>query len=96
ELLTAMIQHWPGMGWEAERPDDQRKKESSLLKLSCDKALNRLSWRAVLSFEEAVSLTVSWYRSYYEQGGDMKAMTADQIRTYAQKAQDENMWWAKQ
>jgi CDP-glucose 4,6-dehydratase len=95
ELLTAMIQHWPERGWEVERPDDQQKKESSLLKLSCDKALNLLSWRAILSFEEAVRLTVSWYRSFYEQGDDMKAMTADQIRTYAQKAKDENMWWAE-
>jgi len=63
ELLEAMIRHWPGMAWEIEHSGDQHKKESSLLKLSCDKALNLLSWRAVLSFEEAVRFTVSWYRS---------------------------------
>ena len=94
ELLTAMIEHWPGMEWQVERSEDEKKKESSLLKLSCDKALNLLSWRAILTFEEAINLTVEWYRSYYDQGADMMKKTRDQIRAYTQKATDRKMWWA--
>ncbi|MBU2549818.1 MAG: CDP-glucose 4,6-dehydratase [Proteobacteria bacterium] len=95
ELLEAMADQWPGATWKVDRPDEVRK-ESTLLKLSCDKALHRLGWRAVLDFDETVAMTVRWYRTCY--GSDREQvsdMTAAQIEQYHQKAASEGLAWTK-
>ncbi|MEC8085476.1 MAG: CDP-glucose 4,6-dehydratase [Pseudomonadota bacterium] len=56
-------------------------KESKLLKLDCRKTEKKLSWKSVLSIEECLSLTYSWYSHYYK-SADMYATTCDQIQKY--------------
>lgn len=96
ELLEAMAATWPSANWNVDGEGMGSKKESTLLKLSCDKALNLLGWRAVLSFEETTAMTADWYRTYYEHGADaMDEFTVRQIDQYASKARAEDMIWAK-
>lgn len=55
--------------------------EAGILKLDSTKARNYLGWRPRWNFEEAVSHTVAWYRSYAD-GADMRAYTLAQIEAY--------------
>lgn len=63
-------------------PDESDKKESTLLKLCCDKALSLLGWKAILSFEETVAFTASWYKQFYEKKEDIHLFSIGQIKTY--------------
>jgi CDP-glucose 4,6-dehydratase len=74
------------------KPD---KKESSLLKLSCDKALAHLQWKPVLNFHETIALTAEWYKNFYEQQTNMLEFTYNQISKYIQLAQERNIEWSK-
>lgn len=95
ELVSSMVQRWPGARWETEIEDGSKKRESTLLKLCCDKALNLLEWQAILSFPETISLVIDWYRAYYEQGeGRIPELTVRQISEYSQKAADNGLAWA--
>ncbi len=97
DLLTAMADQWPGSKWQKDKAFNTGKKESTLLKLSCDKALNILNWRAVLSFEETVAMTGEWYRTFYMDGTRerMIALSQKQIEDYRRKADREGLPWAR-
>ena len=56
--------------------------ESGLLKLNCDKALQKLHWNALLSFKETVRMTAQWYKFYYESNKKIREITLSQIHEY--------------
>jgi len=94
ELLSSMARSWPGVEWEIKRRNINPKTESTLLKLCCDKSLHLLDWRAMLSFEETISLTAEWYRTYYENGAKgMTELTHRQLDYYTLKAKNDKMAW---
>ncbi len=96
ELLSAMAKYWHGADWRIESPENGRQKESYLLKLCCDKALNVLRWRGVLSFAETVSMTTKWYKAYYgDNDGGMNELTDTQIQEYEKKAKAEGLLWTQ-
>ena len=45
--------------------NSSQSKESSLLKLNCDKAINILKWNLAMDFQDTVRLTTEWYKSFY-------------------------------
>ncbi|MCG6552547.1 MAG: CDP-glucose 4,6-dehydratase [Candidatus Magnetominusculus sp. LBB02] len=91
ELIGEFMAHW---GVSPLRHEGSDIKESSLLKLCCDKALALLNWRAVLDFKETVGLTALWYKSYYAGGGDMFEFSIGQIERYIEEAQKKFIGWA--
>ncbi|MCH2431211.1 MAG: hypothetical protein MK187_11470 [Acidimicrobiales bacterium] len=93
DLLESMAGRWPGADWEIAAAD-QAGREAALLKLSCDKALHRLDWRAVLQFPETVSLTIDWYRTWHERDADLHQFTTDQIEHYTRLARSAGLAWA--
>ena len=94
ELLSTMAKHWQGVEWQVEKTENSSQKESKLLKLCCDKALNALRWRAILSFEDTVAMTTAWYNTYYISGGNVMAgLTSRQIQEYTEKAKAERLLW---
>ncbi|MCA9394950.1 MAG: CDP-glucose 4,6-dehydratase [Candidatus Omnitrophica bacterium] len=93
ELVEALIAHSGKGRWEYRPPEDN-KKEANLLKLNCDKALNRLEWSPVLNFEETVAMTAEWYKKYYAGGADMYDFGHRQIQEYVQKAAAKKLAWA--
>ena len=93
DLLESMAGRWPGADWEIAAAD-QAGREAALLKLSCDKALHRLDWRAVLQFPETVSLTIDWYRTWHERDEDLHQFTTDQIEHYTRLARSAGLAWA--
>ena len=93
ELINLFLKFWGEGSWEYA-PAEHEKKESTLLKLCCDKALHRLGWHSILSFEEAVRLTAQWYKNYYDENGDIYEFSCSQIDSYVRKAIEQNMPWA--
>jgi CDP-glucose 4,6-dehydratase len=78
KLAEALRQYWPAFSYIAEPRPHEEKKESTLLKLCCDKALARLGWKATLSFAETVRFTAEWYREFYRHapnGGTISSLT---------------------
>lgn len=49
-------------------PDISNKHEANLLKLNTTKAESMLKWKATLTHEEAMDLTIDWYSSFYTDG----------------------------
>jgi len=104
ELAEALVRHWPGFSLSVDPTVADGKKEATLLKLCCDKALAHLDWKAVLPFADTVRFTAEWYRflRQADDGGigtatpdDMYAFTAAQIGDYAAKAREQSAVWTE-
>jgi CDP-glucose 4,6-dehydratase len=94
QLIDAMARRWPGVRWQIPQGMAQRGHEATLLKLSCDKALFHLQWRAALLFPETVEFTVDWYRAWHEKRGSMLEFANAQIDRYTALAAQRDIAWA--
>jgi CDP-glucose 4,6-dehydratase len=93
-VADALALHWPGFRSEMDSSSAPGMKESTLLKLCCDKALACLGWKATLDFEECIRYTAEWYRAYYAQDKpDMLAFTLGQISAYSVAAEARGLPW---
>lgn len=95
ELLDAMARRWPGAKWNVPEGFEDGGREAMLLKLSCDKALFHLGWRATLAFNETVELTVDWYRAWSDVGIDVYQFTVGQIERYSAAARAQEAPWVR-
>ncbi len=95
ELVTKMMGVWQGCDWQEASDSSNRKTESSLLKLNCDKAYRRLKWTSTLTFDETVRMTAEWYKVFYSHGSDISKHSADQINAYQQIAYAKGVAWAR-
>lgn len=62
--------------------------EAHSLRLDCTKSRRRLGWEPVLTLNEAVEMTVAWYRGYYEDPRSAPAMVAEQLTAYTHRLAD--------
>jgi CDP-glucose 4,6-dehydratase len=99
EVLDAIAKNW-SFKKDYHRIVLQEEKsfhEAGLLKLNCDKALNKLGWKPVLSFELATTFTAKWYDKYYHNGTEgMYDFTLAQLQDYVGEANKLNIEWAHQ
>jgi len=95
ELITEMRKSWPGVEAGNNQICNDEKKESTLLKLCCDKAMQFLGWKATLGFEETVRFTVDWYRRFYEGKEDVFKTDCTQIEQYVELANKRECVWVK-
>ena len=95
EVVDALAAYWPGFSSEMNRDAACGRKECTLLKLCCDKALAHLDWRAVLDFAGTIDFTASWYRAWQQGKDDMYAFTLCQIEKYVELAQQKDLVWAQ-
>jgi dTDP-D-glucose 4,6-dehydratase len=57
--------------------------EAKTLRLAIDKAVARLDWKPNWEFDETVTRTIDWYRSYYRSPSDsMRTLSLDDIAAY--------------
>jgi CDP-glucose 4,6-dehydratase len=54
--------------------------EATYLKLDCAKASSRLGWTPLLGIDEALRLSIEWYRACHDRS-DLRALTLRQIET---------------
>jgi CDP-glucose 4,6-dehydratase len=93
-LISHIGKYWSGAQWTVDAEAAKQRPEARLLKLSCDKALAELGWRAVLKFEETVRFTSEWYKEYYAGiARDMRALTRSQIQEYEDLAKNRGLPW---
>lgn len=100
ELVQEMALHWSQVRWNDVSQTVKGPYESGLLKLSCDKALHHLQWRAAMNFEQTVRMTAEWYRGFYQPSGYMLPeqliqTTQLQIEQYVELAKAQGLTWAQ-
>ena len=94
EVVDALAAYWPGFKSVMDREGCAGRKECTLLKLSCDKALAHLGWKATLTFPQTIAYTAEWYKGYYGGEKDMFDLTMKQIESYAGQAKSGGNAWA--
>ena len=88
-LIERLSSYWASASWKIEASSDSSLRESSLLRLVCDKAESMLGWHPVLHLDETIDMTARWYKLFYE--GNPKflwAETVNQLRDYQTKIAD--------
>lgn len=77
DVASRLVELWgQGASWRAETGGHPH--EASSLSLDCSKAMTRLGWSPLISFDDALAQTVQWYRAFAA-GRPMRAVTLDQI-----------------
>lgn len=94
ELIKEFVKTWGKGEWYVSGNNNKDKKESTLLKLNCDKALSYLRWHAVLSFGETVEMTANWYKVFYNGEKNIYGVTVKQIEEYTKLAMQRRLMWA--
>lgn len=79
-LIDGFTRRW-GRGACWERDLGEHPHEAAYLKLDCSKAISRLGWRPSLDLNEALDLTVDWYRAFHD-GADIRAFSLQQINEF--------------
>ncbi|MBQ7608305.1 MAG: CDP-glucose 4,6-dehydratase [Desulfovibrionaceae bacterium] len=95
DLVKGLALHWPGFTSTIEQKESMRK-ECTLLKLCCDKALGLLDWKATLTLDETIRETAIWYHTFYRGGcANMLETTLGQIHAYTNTAKLRSQIWTK-
>ena len=94
DLLQAMAERWPGADWQINEEESDTNREATLLRLSCEKALGHLGWRAVMQFPHTVALTIDWYRAWQDSEVDLHDFTIGQIEQYTELARATGLAWS--
>jgi CDP-glucose 4,6-dehydratase len=85
EVVEALVRYWGAQaGWEIDPGEHPH--EAAYLKLDCSKAASRLRWSPAIELDEALRLTVAWYRAY-QAGAEIRAITLSQIQHFLSKQQ---------
>lgn len=98
DVAHSLEAQWKGFSLRITPTAPAGMKESTLLKLCCDKALAYLKWRAVLDFDLTMNFTAAWYENYRKSVSgddmDMQAFTMRQIDAYCQLAARAGQEWS--
>ena len=81
ELISSLSRLWESSSYFIDENPNSTS-EAGLLKLCCDKAQYLLDWKPTLSFDQTVSFTSSWYKSYYA-SENIQEVTLRQINQYS-------------
>jgi CDP-glucose 4,6-dehydratase len=77
-IVETLVRLWgDGARWEQDAGEHPH--EAAYLKLDCAKAAAHLGWRPLIGLDEALELTVEWYRGLAA-GADMRDVTLAQMR----------------
>jgi CDP-glucose 4,6-dehydratase len=81
-VIRKMREYWPELRYSVA-PGPSGPHETRMLKLDSNKARQRLGWRPVWDWAEAVERTALWYRRYHEQGA---VRSRDDLACYVRDA----------
>jgi CDP-glucose 4,6-dehydratase len=85
EVVDKVIELWGGGQWE-DLSSTGEPHEARNLRLDIGKARQSLMWVPVLSFDEALDMTVSWYKHHHQTPEDILGFTLEQIKLYSERA----------
>ncbi len=81
------------LDWNIDQ--NEKFKESTLLKLDCEKALDRLSWKSTMDFKQTISFTSDWYKEYLNDNNNIKDLSINQILEFCELAKTKKIKWAQ-
>lgn len=85
-LVEKAIDYWGEGDW-VHTGDPLSKPEMGLLRLNWDKAAHQLGWKPLYHWEQAVELTVDWFKAF--QNHQVRDVTLQQIHQYVGSLQEE-------
>lgn len=85
-IVETIIKKW-GSGKCLDVSRHNAPHEANLLKLDCTKAKTYLKWSPKLNVDEAIKLTVDWYKEFNDK--DMFDLCLNQIKSYTSKTKQE-------
>lgn len=80
EVLKNLKKNWPVKA-KINVIKKQKFRESTLLKLNCNKA-KKIGWKGILNLNETLFLTVFWYKNYYFNKNSIIKISKDQLNKY--------------
>jgi CDP-glucose 4,6-dehydratase len=90
-IVEELIALWGSGSWQHIAPGAP-KAETSLLRLSWEKAEQQLQWRPTYTCQEALAEITHWFKAY-QQAADMYAIGREHIHAYVQKARQRQAAW---
>ena len=89
DILFNLKKEWPSMKWRIA--DGQQPHEASLLHIDSTKALNRLAWKPVWTFDRGLDATVEWYKLNLEK---KTVVSSIQLADYTDTARHVGLEWS--
>jgi CDP-glucose 4,6-dehydratase len=83
-LIRLMEKYWKNVSWKLITENKKKFYESNLLKLNCKKSKTILKWKSILSFNETIEMTTSWYKKFYTDKKKIEKFSMSQIHAYEQ------------
>jgi CDP-glucose 4,6-dehydratase len=90
DLVERFIKSWGEGSWVYSGKASDRQKEARTLRLDSTKAKRCLGWRPQLLLDQAVDLTVDWYKADTSESYDMGEFSEQQIREYSSMSTTES------
>ena len=87
EIVDKFLNKWGGGSYTIAK--DYEAREANYLQLDISKAKSVLSWFPKYNFEESIEKTVEWYKTFYEDKGNINKVTEKQINAYIEGKYDE-------
>ncbi|UPZ16075.1 CDP-glucose 4,6-dehydratase [Flavobacterium humidisoli] len=81
DMLKLAMESWKGGEYRVESSTNQPH-EAGLLKLDISKAIIELNWEPKLNAEEAVKITIDWYKYFFSEPEMISNFTFQQINSY--------------
>ena len=81
EMVNIAIERW-GLGTYEIQLLSNQLHEAGLLKLDISKALKKLDWNPQFNASEAVSMTIDWYKAYFDKKNSIIDFTEKQIKSF--------------
>lgn len=78
DVLKSSKKNWDSINYKVES-DTENPHEANLLMLDCAKAYHKLHWKPKWDFDTTLSKTISWYKSYYDEG---KIISEEDLKDY--------------
>ncbi len=93
QVVEKLIELWGSGAWENTGLDMQNV-ETNYLRLNWDKAVARLGWQPVYTWENALCEIVTWARAFQE-GEDVAEVTLRHIDDYIKQARVRDIVWVR-
>lgn len=91
-VADAIVAAWGSGSWTSP-PQAAAPHEARLLALDITKAKTVLGWRPLYEVHDALATTAAWYAKRHE-GAEVRAITDEDIRAYADEARRSKAAWA--
>ena len=77
-MVKLSIANWKSGDFEIQQ-DRNEPHEAGLLKLDISKAVEELNWKPKMNAQDAVKMTIDWYKQYYKDSSSISEFTVSQI-----------------